>query len=90
MTPSGKSWGSVCYGVSKPPLHAQQLPLPCTCNGVNSWQYLALARCYRKWCKANGYGPVYSLPAYKRWCAVVNLPFEVTDGALGYPGYSLL
>ena len=73
------------------PVGKQVLPIDEVDIGqpINGWQYLALARAFRKWKRAKGYDSTMPIDAYDRFCKHVGIPHDECDGALHLPGYSI-
>jgi hypothetical protein len=102
MTNIGEAWEGdrPPQGTQLLPLHGEALPYPdpdieaqegtWPNRSLTHWEYLALARCFRKWQRVTGYEDAVPKDAYHRWCKASNLPHVETDGCMHLPGYALL
>ena len=91
MTDRLEGWGDSIKGMPRP-TGLQVLPIAPEMLGapINDWQYLALARTFRKWLRSSGYTDTMPKAAYDRWCGQVGIPVDECEGILFLPGYSLL
>jgi hypothetical protein len=89
MTDTGEAWD---WAGPRLPARTQLLPLPDAIHGpdrsLTHWEYLAIARAFRKWYKRKGYKDSMPVEAYGNWCKAANLPHIDTDGMLELPGYA--
>ena len=88
MTNRGEGWGDTDSGVARPTGQVLPITREDACP-IDSWEYLALARVFRKWKRANGHGDAMPIDAYARWCKHVGIPCDECEGMLHLPGYSI-
>ena len=87
MEDSGKPWD---WAGPRLPARTQVLPLPNAIHqptrSLTHWEYLALARCFRKWRKVKGWVDGIPVEAYDSSCKAANLPHVPEDAMLDLPG----